>query len=492
MGRRSSRQGSGRRGPRRRRTWRCLLPARVFPEPAIGGEHPKSRFLGAHRRQDLFPGPLTGRVAAVLQLAPGPCLCLRELADDVHVAISERPRIQTEPFQPVGGDDVDGGGEAVERLAERQLPATIGGTGAFPAPPGHPVMARPAGLVVDRDDRQVVDPHCVEQGTDGRSRDSVEAREQPVEEQVPELLVVAVQLAVRRDQQDAIRAVRRLRGPARLTRGQRHAMRDGRRGASVDDRVESRTQHLLDELIRVTRGAGIEAHRARDFRIVEDDPDRRAAERHAPRHATRDRPLRLPRREDRPADALLGADPERQPVHRGLRQPDPGGRPTEAQFEVPEAPPDLRASIPRRRQGQDRVVVGLRDRVVAVVLRHEVGMEPRLLAPQPRGEGRSHVPADARDVASIRIRPVGLLGDPGVPVGERRGARVRWQAPAERVLARRLVEVPVHRHPRTVHGRSPSSAAKSRAWWAVKRVPNDSELPAGRVAGQRRCRRLPW
>ena len=161
---------------------------------------------------------------------------------------------------------------------------------------------------------------------------------------------------------------------------------------------------------------------------------------------------RLPRREDRGADALAGHLPERREVCRGLRQPQHARGAAEAEREVAEPPADLRGAVPRRGQREDRVVEALRDGVQAVVRGHDPGERRRFLGRQPGRQGWPHVEADPVQVPALRVGPVALGRDPRIPVRERRGGGVVRKPTGERVAPLRLVEVAVDRQATSSHG----------------------------------------
>ena len=97
-----------------------------------------------------------------------------------------------------------------------------------------------------------------------------------------------------------------------------------------------------------------------DASVTEVDPDR-------PPGIDRRTPVDLPRREDRVGDALVGQEPQRVEVDRGLGQPHAGRSPPEPELEVAQPPADLGPSIGGARQRQDGVVERLRHPVRAAV-----------------------------------------------------------------------------------------------------------------------------
>ena len=60
--------------------------------------------------------------------------------------------------------------------------------------------------------------------------------------------------------------------------------------------------------------------------------------------------------------------------------------------------------------------------VDAAVAGHKAEIRHGVSGLKPRGERRTEVPVDVPEVPSLRVRPVALRADPGVPVvGGRRG-----------------------------------------------------------------------
>ena len=120
-----------------------------------------------------------------------------------------------------------------------------------------------------------------------------------------------------------------------------------------------------------------EADVARDGPVVEEEveraPRRRVqaiglrridrARRHVEPVAAVARGLRLVRREDGEREPLVEERLHRRHRHRRLGQPHGVGAPPEAALEVGQAPADLRAPVALVAQGQDGVVVRLRDGV---------------------------------------------------------------------------------------------------------------------------------
>ena len=241
------------------------------------------------------------------------------------------------------GGGVDAAGEPLQGRPERRLPAAVRRVRALAGPAQHAVVTAPRGPVADPDlgvrvagrllgDRGERDD--VEAAVRGRLRRGDEA----VEEQVAERLVVAVELAVARD--------------------------DEHRCAPVVQRApEARRDALAREAVRVGRHRRLEGDRRRQVGVVEQHRDvAPAAHVDAVRLAVvQVVRLGLPRREDRRLDARLGHEAQRREVDRRLREPHRPRRPPEAVLEVAQAPQDLGPAVVERRERQDRVVEGLGD-----------------------------------------------------------------------------------------------------------------------------------
>ena len=169
-------------------------------------------------------------------------------------------------------------------------------------------------------------------------------------------------------------------------------------------------------------------------------------------------------------------------------------RPAEPQLEVAQAPADLGPPVACRGERQDRVVVCLRDRIVAVVLGDPGRVQLGLLPAHPRGQRRPEVPPDQR--APFRALGVGLVrlaGDARVPVGERRGAiSLGGHATRPVNLAGGLVEVAVDGQCAAAHREIAFLDCEVARLYRRKAHPERSRPPAGRRTGQRRCRLLPW
>ncbi len=190
----------------------------------------------------------------------------------------------------------------------------------------------------------------------------------------------------------------------------------------------------------------------------------------------RSRAGRLVGREQGEPDPFLGEDVQHLPVHRRLGEPHPLRGPSEALREVPEAPADLRPDVPRGKEGQDAVVVGLghggavppKAGAALLVGREDalVGLGLALL--HPTEERRSHVEADLGEVVhdaqdpllpvhdpGRRVGLVAFAGDPLVPVVVGAGRRLLLHHVQPGVLPGRLVEMSVDGH-EPVQGDPPS------------------------------------
>ena len=183
-------------------------------------------------------------------------------------------------------------------------------------------------------------------------------RDEALEEEVPELLVVAVELAVGRDE-------RKRRDPV---------VREFRAGRQPGQDT------FAGEAVGIGRGLRLERDRGRQARVVEDGGDRpTVAEVDAVGPAGVEPGLGgLPRGEDRVANPFLGGDPQRLEVNRGFGQPEAGRAATEAQLELAQPPADLRPPVGGRGERQNRVVERLADRVAAGGCRRERGERRRV------------------------------------------------------------------------------------------------------------------
>ncbi len=175
---------------------------------------------------------------------------------------------------------------------------------------------------------------------------------------------------------------------------------------------------------------------------------------------------RLVRREDGEADAVLGEDAQGAAVDRGLRQPHAVRPAPEAVHEVGDAPAHLRLLVALAGQRHDAVAERLGDGVAAAeaALTVAVGVEHaavdvRAGSLHPGQQRRADVEADMRVVIAQRrdpavgvehprrgVGPVALGGDALVPVVVRGGGVLHFHRVEPGILARRLVEVPVHAH----------------------------------------------
>jgi len=173
---------------------------------------------------------------------------------------------------------------------------------------------------------------------------------------------------------------------------------------------------------------------------------------------------RLVRRQDEEADPLRGYELQRLRVDGGLGEPEAFAAPPETPFEVAQAPADLGLLVSPRSQRQDHVVVRLRDGVAVPTARRALPVrledppvDPRIpflevdekRRPEIEGEV-GEVVHDRRDPslriehAAAAVGAVALVGDPRVPVMERRRALLPLDLPRPGVLPRRLIEVPVN------------------------------------------------
>jgi hypothetical protein len=173
----------------------------------------------------------------------------------------------------------------------------------------------------------------------------------------------------------------------------------------------------------------------------------------------------LRRRQQREGDALLHQDAQDCVVDCGLGQPHAFGGPPEAVGEVGQSPAHLGADIALVRERQDRVVVRDGDGGAGGAVRVDHALvDVGVVTFQPREQRRAHVEGqvpvvvdDRGDEAALvhharpAVRPVALGRDALVPVVPRRRGRLRADFLRPGVLARRLVEVPVHYERRFPH-----------------------------------------
>ena len=226
-------------------------------------------------------------------------------------------------------------------------------------------------------------------------------------------------------------------------------------------RVQARQDALAREAIGVGRRGRLERHRARQVAVVEHDRDVAAAADVHPVGPAGVEVLdvRLPRGEDRRRDPGLRQRGQRREVHRGLGQPHRRRPASEPHLEVAGPPQDLRPPVVRGRERQDRVVESLGDPGPAALAvgRREPREHLRRRGGEVAGERRAHVPGDVGGRPALRDRAVALLGDPSVPVAERRGRGVLGHAARERVDPAGLVEVGVDNEPAAPHRRFPGT-----------------------------------
>ncbi len=421
---------------------------RVAPEPAVAGEHGQAPAFGLHYGEEAIPLLVVGQG----QPAPGEALGRLRAEDHVDVLVAGPPQrnlIHEVGGQPTG-DDVDGGCEPLEGGAKRPLPATVDRVRALGSPAQHAVVTAPRGPLEDlrgwecagrRPAHDLPDGGDVEASV-GQVRAGLN---QPGEEEVAELLVMAVELAVRGDQGHARRSV----GEARA----------GQAGQDP----------LPGEGVRVYRRVRFERGRRRKRGVVEDDDDRLSvSELHAVRTArVQAWACGLPRCQDRVADALFGQDAQRWQVHGGLGQPEAAGPSAEAQLEVAQAPADLGPPVRKRSEREDGVVVGLCHGVAAFglvetvrqVRVHEAFVGRGVLGRQPARQRGPQVVRDVAEVAPLGVGLVALGIDPSVPVTIRGCGRLSGDLAGERVAALRLVEVAVDGELRATHSADGSGVA---------------------------------
>jgi hypothetical protein len=163
-------------------------------------------------------------------------------------------------------------------------------------------------------------------------------------------------------------------------------------------------------------------------------------------------------------DAQGGEHVQRLGVDGRLGEPHPDRLAAEAPAEVRDAPADLGHLVAARREREDRMVVGHRDRIAVPVMplaAQAVGLEHGRvglgrLTLQPLEQRRPEIEADRgegvddpRDAPVRRVLPrrdhgaVAFPLDTLVPVVERGRRRLGLDLVEPRVLARRLVEMPV-------------------------------------------------
>ena len=237
-------------------------------------------------------------------------------------------------------------GEPLQRHSQRGLPASVGRVGAFAVPAKHAVMAAPRSALGDvRDGEQSPGAARTDDPPDRRDVEApvrhVRARDSPAAPGTGRGTSGGGRTARRRWRSRPVRAV-----PS------------GKLGPARRGRTRSRANESASIVAR-----RLERDRGRQRAVVEDDRDRlAAAQLHSVRAARVEVGVhRLPRREDRVADTLVGEDPQRGHVHGGLRAARSRvGRAAEPELEVAQAPADLGSAIGQRGERQDRVVVRLR------------------------------------------------------------------------------------------------------------------------------------
>ena len=292
-----------------------------------------------------------------------------------------------------------------------------------------------------------------------------------LQEEITELLMVAIELAIGRD--------------------------EGKRRAAVCEcrPDQSRGDTFPGEPIGVRRGLRLERGGSRQPGIEEDDRDRPArTEIDAVRPTGVDAHVGgLPRGEDRVGDALLGGDSQGRQVDRRLRQPQAAGRPPEPELEIAKAPADLGPAVRGGGERQDRVMEGLGHRVAAGCGRGEVGERRRVLSRQPSAEGRPEVPRHLGEVAALRVRPVALGVDPLVPVVERRRGQLDGNRARPRIDPGGLVEMAVDGEAAACHLPARTSVTeRSAVTPATCSTRRFACSPGARRIGRRARMQLPW
>ena len=222
-----------------------LRPDRVVPVPAVAREHREAPALGLEEVEGAAPLRRPTRPASESRGEVGR---VDRARDHVDVGVPRRIRVGVagQVREPRGRDGVDRAGEPLEGRPERPLPAPVGRVRALGAPAGDAVVAAPR--------RPLADPRrpgagpAAASASDVGDRHDVEAAigtaravgvHQPLEEQVAELLVVAVQLAIGRDQGQRRRRRRRA-GPASGAAARRARGRSDRRPTSPRARTRRR------------------------------------------------------------------------------------------------------------------------------------------------------------------------------------------------------------------------------------------------------------
>ena len=275
--------------------------------------------------------------------------------DHLHVRVARGPRILEQGARARLVEGVHGVAQPVERLAEGRAPAL---RPAVVAPRPAPAVAAPALDAVGAAPRGPVHHPRFHRGRVRREKGRVvgqargAARLDPGaggrERHLAEAVVVAVALAVRRDL-DELR-VRALVEAGQETRRHRLARaQESVEGDPVGDRA-------VVEEERQRRPALPTLPAVRAARVQRLGPGPPLASRLP--HAGS-----LAGRQERESHPFLGQHLERLAVRGRLGKPHAGGLAPEAVPEVGETPPHLGDLVAPARERQDRVAVGLRDRV---------------------------------------------------------------------------------------------------------------------------------
>ena len=390
--------------------------------------------------------------------------------DHLHVRVARGPRILDQRARSRLVERVHGVAQPVERLTEGRPPAlrpavvAPGPAPAVAAPPLDAMRAAPRGPVdhprfhrgrMSREEGRVVG-----QARDAARLDPGAGRRQ---RHLPEAVVVAVALAVGRDLNEL----------------------------SVCALVEAGQEARRHRITRAKES--VEGDRVGDRPVVEEERERPALPSlPAVRPARIERlgpgppvSVRLPhagslaRRQEREAHPLLGQHLEGLAVRGGLGEPHSGRLAPEAMPEVGETPSHLGDLVAPAAERQDRVAIGLRDRV-PVSAGHParpIGFQDRAvdvgtLLLEPRHERGADVEGERGEVVDDvqdpvlrvhaprgRVGRVAFRGDARVPVVIRGGGILGLDALEPGTLAGRLVEVTVDRdEPSSAHGRRNRSA----------------------------------
>ena len=316
--------------------------------------------------------------------------------------------------------------------------------------------------------------HHVEATVDGRVHE-------PLEEQVAELLVVAVQLAVGGDRPRGVSP------PASSTSCPGGA---GSRCAAGPSRGRSGRRRPSPRAGRRRPRTG--PRRRRPRRATARRPGRRGEGRRVSSAAVDC----LPRRQHRPADALLGEGPQGRLVHGRLGQPEAGRRMAEPELGSRGCPSGSR-SADRAAEASGRMAWW---KAWARAFSGCGGdgdprEDVRSVGCQEAREGGADVEGDPVEVAALGVRPVALRRDAVVPARDRaprsgRGASARRTGRAAQAGRS-------GRGSRGGRGSSavparPSSAARSRVVVTVCSTRTVVAAPAGRTSGQAKTSAEPW